>query len=100
MSKDSRVDRAGARRRPGITGASELGEYEYCRRGWWLAHVKGLPSANLAAMAQGRLDHDAHGRRAWRAYGGPRCAVLILLAGLAAIVAGLCLLGTALGAHL
>lgn len=80
-----------------MTGASELGEFAYCRRGWWLSRVKGLQSANLAAMAQGRLEHDAHGRRARRAYRMERWALLTFVAALAAMAAGLCLLSAALG---
>ena len=100
MSDDYRPDRAQSRRRTDVTSASELGEFAYCRRGWWLSRVKGLASANLAAMAQGRLEHEAHGRSARRAYRLGRWALLALIAAVAAMAAGLFLLSAALGGRL
>lgn len=43
--------------------ASELGEYAYCRRAWWLRTVRGVTTD-----AQGRrftAGHAAHRRHAW-----------------------------------
>ncbi len=45
-----------------IIRASELGQYEYCARAWWLARVKGYPSANVSQMRAGLVRHRAHGR--------------------------------------
>ena len=43
--------------------ASELAEYAYCRRAWWLRHVRGLKSANVRRMESGTAYHRRHGRR-------------------------------------
>ena len=45
-----------------IIRASEIGEYLYCRRAWWLHHVQGLESANGPVMAEGTEVHAGHGR--------------------------------------
>ena len=45
-----------------IIRASELSQYAFCARAWWLGRVKGYRSANLAAMEQGVARHRAHGR--------------------------------------
>lgn len=42
--------------------ASEIGEYLYCRRAWWLRHVQGHESANTEELAHGLEHHAQHGR--------------------------------------
>lgn len=54
--------------------ASELAQYSFCRRAWWLGTVKGLPSRSQAAMERGTRHHRQHGRqvnlaRRWRQIG-------------------------------
>ena len=45
-----------------IIRASEISQYAYCARAWWLGRVRGYRSANLVAMRQGEERHRAHGR--------------------------------------
>jgi CRISPR/Cas system-associated exonuclease Cas4 (RecB family) len=45
-----------------IVRASELSQYAFCARAWWLGRVKGYRSSNLAAMERGEARHRAHGR--------------------------------------
>lgn len=40
--------------------ASELAEYSFCRRAWWLNTMKGVPSHNQAALARGIQIHHRH----------------------------------------
>ena len=40
--------------------ASELGEYAYCRRAWWLRAVKGVTTAEQGSRFQ--AGHGAHRR--------------------------------------
>jgi len=42
--------------------ASELGEYEFCARAWWLGHVLGRERENMDELAAGRVRHVRHGR--------------------------------------
>ncbi len=50
-----------------ILRASEIGEYVFCRRAWWLRRVRGLESASHAQMETGIAQHARHGRAARRA---------------------------------
>jgi CRISPR/Cas system-associated exonuclease Cas4 (RecB family) len=45
-----------------IIRASEISQYAFCARAWWLGRVRGYRSSNLAAMRQGEARHRAHGR--------------------------------------
>lgn len=61
--------------------ASEVAEYVYCHRAWWLRHVQGVDSANRQALDAGRKAHGRHGRRvAGAALAGLLALALIALA--------------------
>lgn len=60
-----------------IIRASELGEYVFCRRAWWLHRVQGLESANWAQMATGAAHHAQHGRAVQRADTLTRAAIIL-----------------------
>lgn len=42
--------------------ASEIGDYLYCRRSWWLKRSRGITSTNVRELAQGSRHHQAHGQ--------------------------------------
>lgn len=42
--------------------ASGVGLYAYCARAWWLGRVEGYRPVNQAALADGEVAHQAHGR--------------------------------------
>jgi hypothetical protein len=72
-----------------IIRASEIGQYAYCARAWWLGQVQGYRSSNLAAMQQGSAEHSTHGqavagyhRLRWLAAALLVVAVVVLIAGL------------------
>jgi hypothetical protein len=65
-----------------IIRASEIGEYLYCRRAWWLRHVQGLESANGPVMAEGTEAHAGHGRLVGAAAALRALALLVFGAGL------------------
>jgi hypothetical protein len=44
-----------------IIRASEIGQYAYCARAWWLGSMMGVPSSNGREMAQGKAMHWRHG---------------------------------------
>jgi CRISPR/Cas system-associated exonuclease Cas4 (RecB family) len=61
-----------------IIRASEVGEYVYCARAWWLRRVAGLEPAGRERRELGVALHRRHGR----AVAGSR-ALVLLGAGLA-----------------
>ncbi len=64
-----------------VIRASEIGEYIYCHRAWWLGRVQGVENANRAQLDAGLVRHRAHGQLVRRADSLRRAAVsLILLA--------------------
>ena len=68
-----------------IVRASEIGEYIYCHRAWWLHQIQGLESANRAEMQAGVTRHQQHGRAVQRAAGMQQAA--IIFAGMAFLIA-------------
>ena len=77
-----------------IIRASEVGQYVFCARAWWLGAVEGRPSAHRREMAAGEVAHRRHGRRVRGSVALARLAYLLLaLAALAAAVALLHTLG-------
>ena len=65
-----------------IIRASEIGEYVFCHRAWWLRHTRGLASANVRALAEGAAAHAGHGRRVGASVALRGLAVLLLAAAL------------------
>ncbi|MCL4258085.1 MAG: hypothetical protein KJZ53_06100 [Anaerolineales bacterium] len=59
--------------------ASEIGEYLYCQRAWWL-RLQGAASANVQELAEGTRQHARHGR-GWQLTRGLR----VVAAGLALV---------------
>ncbi len=77
-----------------IIRASEISQYAFCARSWWLQRVRGYRSSNLAAMDQGAARHRTHGRTVERYHLSRRLAVaLLVLAGLSLLVWLILLLG-------
>jgi hypothetical protein len=59
--------------------ASEIGEYVFCHRAWWLRAVQGQASVNVREMAAGAEAHAWHGRGLSAAH-GLRLLALVLAA--------------------
>ncbi len=74
-----------------VIRASEVGQYAFCARAWWLGRVKGYPSANVAALGRGATRHRAHGRAVEGYHLLQRLAVALLLLAAMALVAWLLL---------
>jgi len=68
-------------RRSGTISASEVGQYTYCRRAWWLARVQGSIPTNQEALANGTMSHRQHGRGVRLAQIGQVAAYILLGAG-------------------
>ena len=75
------MTRAPSQRPERFISASELGDYAYCRRAWWLRAVRGVTTKTQGDRFS--AGHTAHQRHAWslwwaRALGW--LAVLLLFA--------------------
>lgn len=77
-----------------VIRASEVGQYVYCARAWWLGRVMGYHSRNVAAMEAGWTAHRRHGR-AVAGYHWLRRLGYVLLA--LAVIAGAALFVLAVG---
>ncbi len=60
-----------------ILRASEIGEYVFCHRAWWLHRVQGFESANRAQIEAGTAKHVEHGRAVQRADSMRRTAIML-----------------------
>jgi hypothetical protein len=72
-----------------IIRASEIGQYSYCARAWWLARVKGLSPRNVEELEHGQVEHHRHSRAVSGYHRLRRWAYLLLIS---AALAGLLLL--------
>lgn len=70
-----------------VIRASEIGEYVFCRRAWWLRAVQGYESANVREMESGTTAHIQHGRTVSAALALRALALVLLLAALVALLA-------------
>lgn len=41
---------------------SEISDYVYCRRAWWLRQIQGFESRNVRQLKRGAQYHRQHGR--------------------------------------
>ena len=69
-----------------VIRASEIGEYVFCHRAWWLHQVQGETSANTRELAEGTARHAQHGRQVGLATALRTLAVLLLLAAIVAFL--------------
>jgi len=51
------------RERQVLTRASEVGQYGYCARAWWLGTVQGVRPGNVSGLQAGQAKHRRHGRQ-------------------------------------
>lgn len=65
-----------------IIRASEIGQYDFCARAWWLNVVQGIPSENVRELQIGTQAHERHGQQISRAGRLQQAAVLLLVAGI------------------
>ena len=68
-----------------VLTASEIGNYLYCNRSWWLDKIGGYQPANVEELEAGDVAHEAHGKTVRRASRMSRTA-LALIAGAALLM--------------
>ena len=58
--------------------ASQVGQYAYCARAWWLSTVEGHEPADLEALSVGTAAHERHGWQVSVARGSSKLALILL----------------------
>lgn len=66
--------------------ASEISDYVYCRRAWWLRRVRAVASTNVTRMRAGTEHHQRHGRLVEQSVWARRLAYLVLFCAVAVLV--------------
>jgi hypothetical protein len=66
--------------------ASEIGQYAYCRRAWWLRRVGGVKPQNVHQLQRGAHFHRQHGRKVEGAIWSRRLALAIIFVAVAFLV--------------
>ena len=64
-----------------IIRASELSQYVYCAKAWWLGTIEGVRPANVTELEAGSRMHAQHGRTVVLAGWMQRAAIGLLLMG-------------------
>jgi hypothetical protein len=50
-----------------IIRASEIGQYDFCAKAWWLGSIEGVSPSNIRELQAGTAAHEQHGRQVQRA---------------------------------
>jgi hypothetical protein len=67
--------------------ASQVGQYAFCARAWWLATVEKCEPAHQARLDAGQIAHERHGWEVTLARAGTRLALLLAAAAALALAA-------------
>jgi hypothetical protein len=67
-----------------LVRASEIGQWAFCQRAWWLAQVKQVPHEKPAVLAYGETMHRTHGQSLWLAQSLVKLGLVLLVFALAA----------------
>ncbi|MBK7894727.1 MAG: hypothetical protein IPJ90_07555 [Anaerolineaceae bacterium] len=58
--------------------ASEIGDYLYCQRSWWLKRSRGIAPQNVRELEQGTQHHRQHGQRVQQSLWLRRAAFVLI----------------------
>lgn len=72
-----------------IIRASEIGQYDFCVKAWWLGSIEGVSPSNLRGLQAGTVAHEEHGRQVRRAAQMQRVAVVLVGLGVLVFVLAL-----------
>jgi hypothetical protein len=50
-----------------VIRASEIGQYDFCAKAWWLGSIEGVRPSNVHELQAGAAAHAEHGRQVQRA---------------------------------
>ena len=69
-----------------VVRASEIGEYVYCRRAWWLNRTAGKQLRNTKQIEAGTTFHESHGNQVRRFTLAQQLALVLLFCAVSTFV--------------
>jgi CRISPR/Cas system-associated exonuclease Cas4 (RecB family) len=69
-----------------VIQASEIVEYIYCRRAWWLRRIAQNQPRNMAQLANGQAYHRRHRGRVRRAGSARKLALILIFLAVSIVV--------------
>ena len=72
-----------------IIRASEIGQYDFCAKAWWLGSIEGVSPSNIRELQAGTAAHEAHGQRVQRASQLQAAALVLVALGVIVLVLAL-----------
>ena len=72
-----------------IIRASEIGQYDFCAKAWWLGSIDGVQPSNIRELQAGTAAHEQHGRQVQRASQLQRAAMGLVVLGVIVLVLAL-----------
>jgi hypothetical protein len=69
-----------------VIRASEIGQYDFCAKAWWLASIEGVPPSNVGELQSGAAAHAEHGRQVRRAAQLQLMAIGLVMLGVIVLV--------------
>ena len=72
-----------------IIRASEIGQYDFCAKAWWLGSIEGVPPSNIHELQAGTAAHQEHGRQVRRASQMQAAAFIVVALGVIVLVLAL-----------
>ena len=72
-----------------IIRASEIGQYDFCAKAWWLGSIEGVQPSNIRELQAGTAAHAEHGRQVQRASRMQMAAFVLVGLGVVVLVLAL-----------
>jgi hypothetical protein len=72
-----------------IIRASEIGQYDFCAKAWWLGSIEGVQPSNIRELRAGTAAHEEHGRQVRRASQAQVAALALVGLGVIVLVLAL-----------
>jgi len=72
-----------------VIRASEIGQYDFCAKAWWLGSIAGVQPSNIHELQAGTAAHERHGRQVQRASQMQIAAVALVALGVIVLVLAL-----------
>jgi hypothetical protein len=69
-----------------IIRASEIGQYDFCAKAWWLGSIEGVEPSNIRELQAGTTAHNWHGQQVTRASRLQQGAVVLMVIGIILVV--------------